>query len=93
MTTTKKTADNPRLMETIEQAEQTSLEAVRKFLDTVNDVFPDFGEGEDGPRRRIIDSAFRMTENLVGASTHLAQNIIDLTEQRLDEAEEKASAR
>jgi hypothetical protein len=34
-----------------------------------------------------------MTENLVGASTHLAQNIIDLTEQRLDEAEEKATAR
>ena len=50
----------------IEHAEQSSLEAVRKFLDTVDSVFPDLSE--DGPRRKIIDSAFKMTEQLVGSS-------------------------
>ena len=55
-----------RVIETIENAEKVSLEAVRKFLDTVNGAFPEVGE--DGPRRKIIDSAFEMTEKLVNNS-------------------------
>ena len=31
---------------------------------------------EDGPRRKIIDSAFKMTEQLVGASTQLAEKVV-----------------
>ena len=41
------------------------LESVRKLIDTVDSVFPDVTE--DGPRRTIIDSAFKMVEQLVGA--------------------------
>ena len=92
MTATKDTQESPRLIEAIENAETTSLEAVRKFLDTVNDSFPDLGEGEDGPRRKIIDSAFKMTENLIGASNRVAQNILDITEKTLDEAGKDAKA-
>ena len=92
MTATKATDDSPRLIDAIERAETTSLEAVRKFLDTVNDSFPDLGEGAEGPRRRIIDAAFKMTENLVAASNRVAQNILDITEKTLDEAD-KASTK
>ena len=92
MTATKATDDSPRLIDAIEKAETTSLEAVRKFLDTVNDSFPDLGEGEDGPRRKIIDAAFTMTENLVAASNRVAQNILDITEKTLDEADKDAKA-
>jgi hypothetical protein len=90
MTATKATEESPRLIDAIENAETTSLEAVRKFLDTVNDSFPDLGEGEDGPRRKIIDAAFKMTENLVGASNRVAQNILDITEKTLDQADKDA---
>jgi len=92
MTATKATDDSPRLIDAIERAETTSLEAVRKFLDTVNDSFPDLGQGEDGPRRKIIDAAFTMTENLVAASNRVAQNILDITEKTLDEADKDAKA-
>ena len=78
-----------RLIETIEDAEHTSLEAVRNFLEAVNGVFPDLSE--DGPRRRIIDSAFKMTEQLVGAANRLAQNILDVTETTLSDSEKKST--
>ena len=81
------TGENPRIIDAIEDAETTSLEAVRKFVDTVNDSFPDLGAAEDGPRRKIIDSAFKMTENLIGASNRVAQNMLDITEQHLNDAE------
>ncbi len=80
-----------RLVDTIEHAEHASLEAVRSFLDTVNGVFPHLG-GDDGPRRKIIDSAFKMTEQLVSTSTGLAKNILDLTEKALSERDEKSTS-
>ena len=79
-----------RLIDTIEDAEQASLGAVRKFLDTVNGAFPDLSE--DGPRRKIIDSAFKMTEELISASTRLAQNVLDVTEKALSESERDSAA-
>jgi len=80
-----------RLIDTIEHAEHASLEAVRSFLDTVNGVFPRLG-GDDGPRRKIIDSAFKMTEQLVSTSTGLAKNILDVTEKALSEGDEKSTS-
>jgi hypothetical protein len=92
MATNETTGGSSRLIDSIEDAEHASLESVRKFLDTVNDSFPDLGGGEDGPRRQIIDAAFKMTEHLVGASNRLAQNVLDMAEQRLNEAgKEKVS--
>lgn len=54
---------------------------MRKFVDTVDSVFPDVTA--DGPRRTIIDSAFKMVEQLIGASNRLAQNIVTVTESAL----------
>lgn len=71
-----------RLFDTIDHVESAALGAARKFIDTVDGVFPRLG-GEDGPRRKIIDSAFKMTEQLVSASTRLAHNIVDATEKTL----------
>ncbi len=80
-----------RLIDTIEHAEHASLEAVRNFLDTVNGVFPHLGE-DDGPRRKIIDSAFKMTEQLVTTSTGLAKSVLDATEKALSERDEKSTS-
>lgn len=62
------------LIESVRDVEDSVLDAVRKFVDTVNGAFPDVSE--DGPRRKIIDSAFKMTEQLVGASTEFAEKIV-----------------
>ncbi len=80
-----------RLIDVIEHAENASLEAVRNFLDTVDSVFPHLG-GDDRPRRKIIDSAFKMTEQLVSTSTGLAKNILAVTEKALSESEQKSAS-
>ena len=64
-----------RIIDSLGGAENSALEAVRKFLDTVNDAFPHLGEG-GGTRQKIIDSAFKMTEELVGTSNQLAQRLV-----------------
>ncbi len=79
-----------RLIDSVEDAEHSALEAVRKFLDTVDGVFPKVSE--DGPRRKIIDSAFKMTEQLVGASNQLARRVVHVTEDALGDYESKRSS-
>ena len=61
-----------RVIESVQDAEQSALEAVRDFLDAVNGAFPDLGE--DSPRRKIIDSAFKMTEQLVAQASINSRN-------------------
>jgi len=66
-----------RIIESLAGAEKAALEAVRKFLETVNGAFPHTGT-DGGPRQKIIDSAFRMTEELVGTSNEFAQRLVKL---------------
>ena len=90
MTKTEQATREPgliRIVDSVDDAEQSALEAVRKFLDTVDGVFPKVSE--DGPRRKIIDSAFKMTEQLVGASNQLARRVVKVSEDALGEYESK----
>jgi len=76
MATTETRTDNlDRIFDSAKEAEKTALEAVRHFLDTVNGLFPDM-TADGGPRKKIIDSAFRMTEQLVETSTEFAQKVV-----------------
>jgi hypothetical protein len=79
-----------RMIDSVRDAEESALEAVRKFVDTVNGIFPD--RGEDGPRRQIIDSAFKMTQQLVGASADLAQKVVKTTSDALTQVADKAGS-
>ena len=76
MTSTGRHSDSAdRIIESFQDAGDSALESVRRFLDTVNGVFPDVG-ADGGARKKIIDSAFKMTEQLVGTSSQLAQRIV-----------------
>jgi len=90
--TEQKTRDDGalRLSDSVPDAENAALEAVRKFLDTVDGVFPDVSV--DGPRRKIIDSAFKMAEQLVGASNQLARRVVTVTEEALDDYQKRGSS-
>ncbi len=71
-------------------AEKSALESVQRFVDTVNGAFPDLGS--DGPRRKIIDSAFKMTEQLVGTSNQLAEKIVKATRDGLNDVKGTAGS-
>jgi len=77
-----------RIIESVQDAENTALEAVRKFLDTVNGVFPDV-VADSGPRKKIIDSAFKMTEQLVGTTSQLAHRVVSVGQSALAESEKR----
>ena len=77
-----------RIIESFHDAGNTALESVRKFLDTVNGAFPDVS-ADNGPRQQIIDSAFKMTEQLVGSSPQLAQKIVKASQGALGGADKK----
>ncbi|MGA2835657.1 MAG: hypothetical protein ABSF84_03570 [Acidimicrobiales bacterium] len=78
MATAKRTAHDDgveRIIDSLADAERSALEAVRNFLDSVNGAFP-HGENGGRSRQKIIDSAFRMTEELVGSSNEFAHRLI-----------------
>jgi hypothetical protein len=77
-----------RLIESFHEAGNTALESVRKFLDTVNGVFPDVS-ADGGPRQKIIDAAFKMTEQLVGDSTQLAEKVVKVTQDAATETDKE----
>jgi hypothetical protein len=79
-----------QLLELGSKAQEDALEAVRKFLDTVDSVFPH--TGEEGPRRKIIDSAFQMTEQLVGTWTQVAEKIVKVTGEALAQPKDNAGS-
>ena len=89
MSTTTETGSADRIIESFHDAGETALESVRKFLDTVNGVFPDVS-ADNGPRQKIIDSAFKMTEQLVGTSTQLAQRLVKASQDALAETDKES---
>jgi hypothetical protein len=70
-----------RIIESVRDSTEPALEAVRKFVDTVDGYFPHVSQ--DGPRRKIIDAAFKMTEQLVRAGTQAAEKIVSATGESL----------
>lgn len=78
-----------RMIESLQENEQSALDAVRDFVETVDGAFPSLGE--NGPRRRIIDAAFKMTQQLVDTSNKVALNIVQVTEDALEDVEKKGS--
>ena len=90
MTTTETRSEGAdRIIESFQDTGNSALESVRKFLDTVNGVFPDMSS-DDGPRKKIIDSAFKMTEQLVGTSAQLAERIVKASQAAVGESEKKS---
>ena len=85
MTQTEQKNPGTRVIDSVQEAEQSALEAVRKFVDTVDGVFPDMST-DDGPRRKIIDSAFKMVENLVSTSNQFAENVLELSARAIDDS-------
>lgn len=65
-----------RVVESLKTGETSALEAVHKFVDTVSSAVPDLG-AEDGPRKKIIDSAFKMTEQLVATANDVARQLMN----------------
>jgi hypothetical protein len=66
------------LAQALEDGQRAAIEAVRKFVDTVDSTLPSLPHGE-GPSRRqeIIDSAMEMADRLVHTQYDFIRKVVD----------------
>ena len=66
------------VLDSLEKGQRAAIEAVRKFVDTVEDTLPALPHGE-GPSKRqeIVDSALEMADRLVHAQYDFIHKVID----------------
>ncbi|MCU0264604.1 MAG: hypothetical protein MUC45_00590 [Actinomycetia bacterium] len=78
-----KTADlSDDVLKSIEAGQRAAIEAVRKFLETVDEALPALG---DRPTRReaVIDAALDMTEKLVTTQYEFLRNVVRSADRSL----------
>ena len=66
------------VLDSLEKGQRAAIEAVRKFVDTVDQTLPALPHGE-GPSKRqeIVDSALEMADRLVHAQYEFIHKVID----------------
>ncbi len=64
------------VLESVEKGQRAAIEAVRKFMDTVDHALPAHGEGPSR-RQEIVDSAMEMTDRLVHTQYDFIRKVID----------------
>ncbi len=52
-------------LESVEKGQRAAIEAVRKFVDTVDEKLPSLGEEHPSTRKEIIDAALELSDRLV----------------------------
>ena len=74
----KTTELSEEVLDSLEKGQRAAIEAVRKFVDTVDQALPALPHGE-GPSKRqeIVDSALEMADRLVHAQYDFIHKVID----------------
>ena len=76
------------VLDSLEKGQRAAIEAVRKFVDTVEDTLPALPHGE-GPSKRqeIVDSALEMADRLVHAQYDFIHKVIDSAGESLTKSD------
>jgi hypothetical protein len=72
----KTTKLSEEVLESVEKGQRAAIEAVRKFVDTVDEALPMHGEGPSR-RQEIVDSAMEMADRLVHTQFEFIRKVID----------------
>ncbi len=64
------------VLDSVEKGQRAAIEAVRKFIDTVDQALPAGGEGPSR-RQEIVDSAMEMADRLVHTQYEFIRKVID----------------
>jgi hypothetical protein len=66
-----------QVLEQIKGSQESAIEAVRRFMESVDDALPPHSEGESHSRRQeVIDSALEMSEKLVKTQYDFLTNVV-----------------
>ena len=64
------------VLQSVEDGQRAAIEAVRKFVDTVDQNLPPEGEGPSR-RQEIVDSALEMADRLVHTQYDFLRKLVD----------------
>ena len=72
-----KTAEmSEEVLDSVEKGQRAAIEAVQKFIDTVDRALPAHGEGPS-KRQEVVDSALEMAGRLVHTQYDFIRKVID----------------
>jgi hypothetical protein len=64
------------VLDSVEKGQRAAIDAVRKFVDTVDQALPAHGEGPS-KRQEIVDSAMEMADRLVHTQYDFIRKVTD----------------
>lgn len=66
-----------RVLEQVKESQESAIEAVRGFMESVDEALPPRNEGPNPSRRQeVIDSALEMSERLVKTQYDFLSNVV-----------------
>lgn len=76
------------VLESVEDAQRAAIKAVRKFVDTVDEVIPALG---DRPSRRetVIDAAMDMADKLVTTQYEFLRSVVRSADRTLSKSDDE----
>jgi hypothetical protein len=86
-----RTADlSEEVLKSVESGQRAAIDAVRKFVDTVDEALPAIG---DRPSRRetVIDAALEMADKLVGTQYEFLRSVVHSADRSLRKPDDSHS--
>jgi hypothetical protein len=75
------------VLKSVEAGQRAAIDAVRKFVDTVDDALP--AQGERAERRdSIVEAAFDMADKLVTSQYEFLRNVVRSADQAIRKSDE-----
>ena len=75
------------VFESLESGQRAAIEAVRKFVDTVDEKLPSLGGEHPSRRQEIIDAALEMADRLVHTQYDFLRKTVDTAGKALSRAD------
>jgi hypothetical protein len=77
-----------QVLESVEKGQRTAIEAVRKFVDTVDEKLPALGDEHPSTRQEVINAALDMADSLVHTQYDFLRNVVDSAGEALGASEQ-----
>jgi hypothetical protein len=78
----KTTELSEQVLDEVKSGQRSAIEAVRKFMETVDKALPPHGENPSR-RQEVIDSALEMSEKLVQTQYNFLRNVVHSASETL----------
>ncbi len=81
------------VIETVDREERAALDAIRTFVEAVDDALPSVGwEAARRRRAEIVEAGLKMIEQMLDVSTDAARRLAETVRRALPELDRRASA-